>query len=87
MPLTFLNFVGTQVSDLSPLKDMKLTSLWSYATQVSDLSLLRGMPLKILMCDFKYERDAELLHSIKTLETINGKPAAAFWKEVETKKP
>jgi len=54
---------------------------------VSDLSLLRGMPLKILMCDFKYERDAELLHSIKTLETINGKPAAAFWKEVETKKP
>ena len=38
------------------------------ATQVSDLSPLKGMPLKDLGCDFKPERDAEILRSIKTLE-------------------
>jgi len=43
------------------------------------------MPLKELWCDFQPERDAEILRSIKTLETINGKPAAEFWKEVEKK--
>jgi hypothetical protein len=31
------------------------------------------------------QRDAEILRSIKTLETINGKPAAEFWKEVDKK--
>jgi hypothetical protein len=45
------------------------------------------MPLKELFCDFKPERDTEVLRSIKTLETINGKPAGEFWKEVEGKKP
>jgi hypothetical protein len=29
----------------------------------------------------------DVLRSIKTLETINGKPAAEFWKEQEAKKP
>jgi hypothetical protein len=38
------------------------------------------MPLKALECDFKPERDAALLRSIKTLEKINDKPAAEFWK-------
>ena len=50
---------------------------------MSDLSPLKGMPLKTLGCDFKPERDAEILRSIKTLETINGKPAAEFWKAVD----
>ena len=45
------------------------------------------MPLKDLRCDFKPERDAEILRSIKTLETINDKPAEEFWKEVDAKKP
>jgi hypothetical protein len=49
-------------------------------TLVSDLSPLKGMPLQDLHCDFKPERDAALLRSIKTLGTINGKPAAEFWK-------
>ena len=55
--------------------------------QVADLSPLKGMPLKLLTCDFKPERDAEILRSIKTLETINGKPAEEFWKDVDAKKP
>jgi eukaryotic-like serine/threonine-protein kinase len=85
MPLTGLRCSYNPVSDLSPLKDMKLTYLDLGATQVSDLSLLKGMPLKNLYCNFKPERDAELLRSIKTLETINDKPAAEFWKEVAGK--
>ena len=61
---------------------MPLTELGCAGTKVSDLSPLKGMPLKQLSCDFKPERDAEILRSIKTLETINDKPAAEFWKAV-----
>jgi len=39
--------------------------------------------VKAVQCDFIPERDAEILRSIKTLETINGLPAAEFWKRVE----
>lgn len=41
------------------------------------------MPLEELGLDFQTERDTELLRSIKTLKTINLKPAAGFWMEVE----
>ena len=80
--LTHLYLSGTKVSDLSPLKGMKLTILTCDQTRVSDLSPLRGMPLEELQCDFEPERDAEVLRSIKTLETINGKPGKEFWKGV-----
>jgi len=86
MNLTGLDCNHTQVSDLRPLKDMKLTTLHCNATLVTDLSPLKNMPLKELLCDFKPERDAEILRAIKTLETINGKPAKEFWKEVDDKK-
>jgi Leucine-rich repeat (LRR) protein len=85
MKLTVLHFPNTAVSDLSPLKGMSLTNLNCADTKVSDLSPLTGMPLKQLWCDFKLERDAEILRSIKTLEKINGKPAKEFWKEVEAR--
>jgi Leucine-rich repeat (LRR) protein len=83
MKLTWLNCAQTPVSDLTPLKNMKLESLYCLGTKISDLTLLKDMPLKDLYCDFKPERDAVLLRSIKTLEKINGKPAAEFWKEVD----
>jgi hypothetical protein len=38
------------------------------------------MPLKTLVCDFRPERDAEILRSIKTLERINHKLAAELLK-------
>ena len=72
-----------RLADLSPLKGMALTALECGRTRVSDLSPVKGMPLKEIWCDFKPERDAELLRSITTLEKINGKPAADFWKDVE----
>ena len=89
--LTKLYCDNSLVSDLSPLKGMPLTALWCFNwhlnAQASDLSPLKGMPLKELRCDFKPERDAEILRSITTLETINEKPAKEFWKEVDEKKP
>jgi len=87
MPLEKLFCGYTQVSDLSPLEGMSLTVLDCEHTSVSDHSPLHNMPLKELHLDFKRERHSQLLHSIKTLETINSKPAADFWKEVEGKKP
>jgi hypothetical protein len=38
------------------------------------------MPLRGIHCDFKPERDAEVLRAIPTLETLNGKPAKEFLK-------
>ena len=83
MPLTALSLVETQVSDLSPLKGMNLITFRSAGSQVTDLTLLSGMPLIDLWCDFKPERDTDLLRSLTTLERINLKPAMAFWQEVE----
>ena len=62
---------------------MKMTTLHIGGTQATNLSPLKDMPLKELILDFKPERDTELLRSIKSLEKINLKPAADFWKEVE----
>jgi hypothetical protein len=73
------------LTDLSPLKGMPLQVLFWIGSGVSDTSPLKGMPLKEILCDFQRERDAEFLRSFKTLETINGKPAAEFWKEVDGK--
>jgi hypothetical protein len=66
---------------------MSLQSFNCRYTKVSDLSPLQGMPLKALWCDFKPERDSEVVRSIKTLEKINDKPPNQLWKEVEEKKP
>jgi serine/threonine protein kinase len=85
MPLKDLHVPFSRVSDLSPLRGMPLQTLWWAGTPVSDLSPLKGMPLKEIYCDFQRERDVEFLRSFKTLETINGKPAAEFWKEQDGK--
>ncbi len=85
MPLQSLNLTGSDVSDLSPLQGMPLTVLNCRGTPVSGFSLLKDTPLKFLTCDFLPFRDTEILRSIKSLEEINGKQAAEFWKEVEDK--
>jgi predicted Ser/Thr protein kinase len=81
MPLVSLDISGTKVKDLTPLAGLRLTHLECAHTPVADFSPLKGMPLRELSCDFNADRDGALLRSIKTLETLNGKPVAAFWKE------
>jgi hypothetical protein len=73
----------TAVSDLSPLKGLPLKSLMIERTKVSDLSPLKGLPLKQLALDYRPERDAEVLRSLKGLGRINGLPADKFWKAHE----
>lgn len=85
MALSTLSIEETQVSDLSALEGMPLTALFSRTGKVTNLSPLKGMPLKNLSCDFNPERDTDLLRSLTSLENINHKPAAEFWKEVEEK--
>jgi serine/threonine protein kinase len=85
MPLDGLSLTDTPVSDLSPLKGMPLTNIRLSGTKVTDLSPLKGMRLKGIYCDFQRERDAEILRSLTTLEKINDKSAADFWKEVDGK--
>ena len=87
-PVIELNCSNTAVTDLSPLPIItKLTKLNCTGLQVTDLSPLKRLPnLRELYCDVKCGRDAEVLRSIKTLETINGKPAAEFWKAEEAKR-
>ena len=87
MPLTGVVCAGTQVSDLSPLRGMALTMMDCQNTKVKDLTPLKGMPLTDLRCDFVPERDTEILRSFKTLKSINYKPAAEFWKSVESPPP
>lgn len=83
MPLSGLHLGNNQISDLSILKSMPLRSLNIVGTKVSDLFPIRELPLTAISLDFKPEQHTEILRSIKTLETINDKPAAEFWKEVE----
>ena len=78
-------FGSTRVADLEPLQGMKLTSLWARGTPVTNLSSLAGMPLQILECDFNLDRDADVLRSLKSLKSINGKPAPQFWEEFKNK--
>jgi hypothetical protein len=84
MPLEELRVGDTAVPDLSLLRDMPtLRHLECQQTKITDLTPLRGLKLTTLWCDVKSERDREVLQSIKTLEQINGKPAAEFLKHPE----
>jgi serine/threonine protein kinase len=83
MPLETLALIATPVTDLTPLRGMALKDLSLTSSRVTDLSPLREMPLTVLRLDFQAERDADIVRSLKTLQSINGKPAADFWKEAD----
>jgi serine/threonine protein kinase len=85
MPLEVVSLIATPVDDLSPLRGMALKELTVNHSRVTDHSPLREMPLTMLRLDFQAERDANIVRSLKTLQSINDKPAADFWKEVDGK--
>ena len=87
IPLTSLHCTGSPVSDLSPLKNMRLTRLLCDKTRITDLSVLKNMPLKELRATSTRTATPTFSRSLKTLETINDKPAADFWKEFEAPAP
>jgi hypothetical protein len=76
MPLKNLHCNHTAVSDLAPLAGMKLTILnVQNCPGVSDLAVLKRMPLENLWCDYSPLRDSDVLRSLKSLKTLNDKPA------------
>ena len=66
--------------DLSLLRNKPLTVLSFRGRPITDLSLLSTFPLRDVAFDFNPWRDTERLKAIKTLEKINYKTAAEFWK-------
>ena len=87
-PLQTLECHRSEVADLTPLKGMnQLFGLNVQYTKVTDFSPLKEMTgLKLLWCDFVENRDAADLRLVKSLEQINGNPAAAFWQELDNKR-
>jgi Leucine-rich repeat (LRR) protein len=75
MPLTVLNIRGCPVGDLQALRDLPLRELHCERTQVTDLSPLRGSVLQVIVLDQLGEKDAEILRSMPSLQTINAKAA------------
>ncbi|HEV3259096.1 MAG TPA: protein kinase [Gemmataceae bacterium] len=85
LPLTYLDCRSTCVADLEPLRNMGLTHLLLTGTPVTDLTPLRGSPLREFSGPVPSENARETLHSIQTLEKINDRPAARFWKKADAK--
>jgi hypothetical protein len=85
MPLQALFLGANPVRDLSPLRESRLRTLVCQSPHLADLTPLQGLPLRGIMLDYRPERDAKVLRGIRTLETINNKPAAQFWQEQELK--
>lgn len=77
------------MTDISPVRTfVGLRTLVSRGSaqgkgKLSDLTPIKDMALQHLYIDLNIKRDTELLRSAKTLKTINYKPAADFWDEVD----
>jgi Leucine-rich repeat (LRR) protein len=83
LPLEYLGLEGSLIDDVSPLRQLpRLSRLEISRTRVRDLSPLRGAALTSLLCIGTPLRDGaalcEVLKSMKSLETFNGKPPAEF---------
>jgi hypothetical protein len=92
MKLKELNLGYNQnLQDLSPLKDVPLENLHLWGTGVADLTPLARMPLRGIGLNAGWERRMAderyggVLRSLRSLEKINDKPAAEFWKQVDGK--
>jgi Leucine-rich repeat (LRR) protein len=83
-----LDVSRSAVTDLVPLRGLRLSSLSCEGTGVRDLSVLKKVPLQDVRLDPEVARaNRETLLGLKTLRTINDRPAAEFWKETDAKGP
>jgi Leucine-rich repeat (LRR) protein len=86
MLLSSFNCSYGGVTDLSPLRGMPLEYVGFYARPIEDLAPLADSPLVEIYCSpplASRPENVKVLKSIPTLKTINGLPAAEFWKKVE----
>src|SRR5262249_29787052 len=82
MQLGYLALNQAGPTDLALLKGMPLKQLY-LDSSYSDLSPLEGMPLRTLEFTPKKGMNIEFLGPVKTLESINDKKPAAFWKDYD----
>lgn len=81
-PLSYFSCSNTRVDDLAPLAGAPLTTCHLRLSRVTDLSPLKGAPLTTLTCNEELiASHRDLLRGIKTLETINGRPAKEWLDE------
>lgn len=85
MQIGVIQLINDPIADLSPLRGMPLIEVNCTNIKCTDLTPLKDCPIKDLSLAFDRERDADLLRSIKTLETINDVPVAEFWKEADSR--
>src|SRR5262249_44985790 len=79
LKLEVLDAAGTPLSDLALLKKTPLQTLNVDKTKVTDYEPLQSTPLKALTGPVQPDRDRAILEPIKTLKTINSRPAAEAW--------
>jgi hypothetical protein len=82
-PLWELRFADTAVKDLTPLKGMHLETV-SLAKDAAPWTVFAGMPLKHLFFTPDGKQNVDVFRQMPALETINGKPAAEFWREFDS---
>jgi hypothetical protein len=73
-----------RLADLSPLAGLPIIWLSLHHNPIGDLTPLQGFPLQQLSVKFDLKRDGDLLRSIKSLKSINGRPVAEILKTVAT---
>jgi tRNA A-37 threonylcarbamoyl transferase component Bud32 len=79
-PLESFNLYGCRsIKDLNFIHGMPLNTLRVEDVELTDWSPLRGLPLTNLIADLEPEREADILRSLPTLKTFNGKPAEELW--------
>jgi hypothetical protein len=86
MWLSSLNCTGCPIDDLTALAAMPLQELHCEGTRVTDFTPLKYRPLRELSVDPSTVKELGVLRGSMTLQVINGKPAAEFWKELEARK-
>jgi len=80
-PLVWLSIAHTPITSLEPLRGAPLENLSYEAAPVTNVTVLAGMPLTHVTMTYEAERDGAVLRGIQSLERINGKPVAEFWRE------
>lgn len=86
-PIHQLNLNDTPIADLSPLREIKtLQTLFMKRTKVTDLAPIKGLAIKrIEVNGLRPELENPILRGIPTLDTINLKPVAEYFKQFDKK--
>jgi Leucine-rich repeat (LRR) protein len=68
--LTVFSALSSSISDLAPLRGLRLKTLTVARTKVSDLSAVAGMPLEELLFDYTTVTDISPLRNITSLKRV-----------------